>query len=118
MGQQWRRLKSNEEDHALARESRRAYNEFVIALHERLRTTESTQKVKFTHGNPWKKVLVGLVLIALIMAIPMSWHFGHYRYLFAWIVSFILLFLFYMRINFKKNYSPETIPQKYLPGFL
>ena len=112
-----RRLKTNEEDNALVRESQKAYNEFVIALHERLNLYENHKEIKFTHGNPWKKVLIGSILMALTLLIPITWYLGHYRHLFVWVVSFILLFLFNRKINFKKNYSPEAIPQKYLPGF-
>src|SRR5690554_114059 len=116
-GGKLRRLKSNEEDNALVRERQNAYNEFVIALHERLNLYESHKGIKFTHGNPWKKVLIGSVLIALIFLIPIAWQLGNYRLVFVWVVSFILLLLFNRQINFRKNYSPEAIPQKYLSGF-
>ncbi len=116
-GRKLRRLKTNEEDNALVRESQKAYHEFVIALHERLHTCESHKEIQYTHGNPWKKVLIGSVLIALITAIPIAWQIGHYRLVFVWLISFIFLFLFYRKINFRKKYSPRMIPQKYLPGF-
>src|SRR5699024_2425831 len=113
-----RRLKSNEEDNALVRELQNAYSEFVIALHERLNLYESHKGIKFTHGNPWKKVLIGSVLIALIFLIPIAWQLGNYRLVFVWLISFIFLFLFYRIINFRKKYSPRMIPQKYLPRLL
>ena len=117
-GGKLRRLKSNEEDNALVRELQNAYSEFVIALHERLHTCESHKEIQYTHGNPWKKVLIGSVLIALITAIPIAWQIGHYRLVFVWLISFIFLFLFYRKINFRKKYSPRMIPQKYLPRLL
>lgn len=113
-----RRLRTNEEDNTLVRESQKAYNAFVIALHERLHTCESHKEIQYTHGNPWKKVLIGSVLIALITAIPIAWQIGHYRLVFVWLISFIFLFLFYRKINFRKKYSPRMIPQKYLPRLL
>lgn len=113
-----RRLKTNEEDNALVRESQKAYNEFVIALHERLNLSDNYKEIKFTHGNPCKKILIGTILIALIIAIPIVWQISHYRLAFVWVVSFVFLFLFYRKINFTKKYSPRAIPQKYLPRLL
>ena len=98
--------------------SQKAYNEFVIALHERLNLSDNYKEIKFTHGNPCKKILIGTILIALIIAIPIVWQISHYRLAFVWVVSFVFLFLFYRKINFTKKYSPRAIPQKYLPRLL
>lgn len=113
-----RRLRTNEEDNALVRESQKAYNAFVIALHERLNLPDNYKEIKFTHGNPWKKVLIGSILMALTILIPITWHLGHYRQFFVFLISFIFLFLFNRKINFRKNYLPEAIPPKYLPRLL
>src|SRR5699024_10982735 len=113
-----RRLRTNEEDIALVRESRKGYNTFLIALHERLNLSDNYKEIKFTHGNPCKKILIGSILMALTILIPITWHLGHYKQLFVFIISFIFLFLFNRKINFRKNYLPEAIPQKYLPRLL
>lgn len=112
---QLKRPKTNETDIEKVRKNRIAYRNFVVELHQRLMASEATH-IRFMHGNPWKKVVIWLLLLALVICISITWKIGSYKLCFVFSTSFLLLFLYSLKINFKKPYSPEAIPQKYLPS--
>lgn len=111
-----RRPKINESDNTLVMENQKAYREFVIRLHERISVNENIKDIQFTHGNPWKKALIWALLLALFVCIPISWKIKAYRWSLFFGSAFLILFLYYRRINFRKRYLPHNIPQKYLPN--
>lgn len=112
---QLERPKANQPDQAIIKENQRAYRAFVIGLHERLSTDPLATRVRFTHGNPWKKVLIWLFLFALLLWIPVTWKMGLYWRSFAFSTAFLFLLLFSRKINFRKHHAHDDIPLKYLP---
>lgn len=112
-----RRPKTNEADNAVVKENQRNYREFVVGLHERVGSPDVAKPIRFTSGNPWKKIIIWMSLLALSVWIPITWKMGHYRWSLIFGSAFLFLFLFNRKINFKKRYLPDDIPQKYLPPF-
>lgn len=112
------RPKTNEADNAIVRENQRAYREFVVGLHERTGVPDSTKHIRFIHGNPWKKTMIWIFLLALITSIPITLKMGYYRWSLFFVGGFLFLLSFSRKIDFKKLYPPDQIPAKYLPpGF-
>lgn len=108
--------RTNEADNARVRENQKAYWEFVVGLHERVGSPEVAKDIRFTCGNPWKKILIWVFLLALLVWIFITWKMGDYRWSLVFGSAFLFLFVFNRKINFRKRYSPHHIPLKYLPS--
>lgn len=109
-----RRAKTKKQDIAIFQQNQKAYREFVIALHEAI-LSSSNHDIKFTHGNPGKKILIWIFLILIIIWIPILLEINQYKLSITMALAFLYLILFNLKINFKKTYQAEQIPQKYLP---
>lgn len=110
-----KRPKLNDADRAAIQKNETAYRHFVVELHKRVSLPEVAKKIRLTHGNPWKKTLIWLLLLALATCIPIAWKVGSYRWSFVFGTGFLILLFFSTKINFRKHYLAHDIPQKYLP---
>ncbi|KGE13414.1 hypothetical protein [Sphingobacterium deserti] len=113
--QKFTRSKINEADITKAKANQKAYYDFVIGLHERIILQNAAEAIKFTHGNPWKKALIWIFLVVLIIWTHAMLKSGYYMLSLFFGAGFLLLFLFSMKIDFRKKYQPNLIPSKYLP---
>ena len=113
--QKFKRPKTDLASAQVVKQTQAHYRDFVCTLHERIRDKKLNQDIIFSHGNPWLKTLIYLFLIALVIAIPITFRVHAYKVGLFFCVSFLVLLLFSFRINFKKGYDPSHIPEKYLP---
>lgn len=114
--QRLRRPKTDGVDIGHAKSNRQAYHDFVVALHERIGKLEARFPVALTHGNPWKKILIWIFMLALVIWTPIVWKMGYYWWSLFFAGSFLLLVLFSRMINFRTHYLPDELPLKYLPS--
>ncbi|WP_146191054.1 hypothetical protein [Sphingobacterium athyrii] len=114
-GEELERPKTNEIDIASVKANRMAYSNFVTALHERISRDGTGHPIIFTHGNSWKKILIWILMSVILILLPLTWKIGFYGWSLFFAVSFLLLLLFSRKINFKKQYRPDQLPEKYLP---
>lgn len=105
----------NDTDFELIQKNNIAYCNFVLELHKRIESSVINQSITFTHGNSWLKGITWLILITLTIGIPILWKIGNVRWSLFFGSAFLLLLLYSLKINFRKPYSINQIPKKYLP---
>lgn len=105
----------NDTDFELIQKNNIAYCNFVLELHKRIESSVINQSITFTHGNSWLKGITWLILITLTIGIPILWKIGNARWSLFFGSAFLLLLLYSLKINFRKPYSINQIPKKYLP---
>lgn len=105
----------NDTDFELIQKNNIAYCNFVLELHKRIESSVINQPITFTHGNSWLKGITWLILITLTIGIPILWKIGNVRWSLFFGSAFLLLLLYSLKINFRKPYSINQIPKKYLP---
>lgn len=104
----------NDTDFELIQKNNIAYCNFVLELHKRIESSVINQSITFTQGNSWLKGITWLILITLTIGIPILWKIGNVRWSLFFGSAFLLLLLYSLKINFRKHYSINQIPKKYL----
>jgi len=104
----------NDTDFELIRKNKIAYCNFVLELHKRIESTIINQPITLTHGNSWLKGITWLILITLTIGIPILWKIGNVRCSLFFGSSFLLFLLYSLKLNFRRHYSINQIPKKYL----
>lgn len=114
---QIKRIKITPADIQFSKTLSNNYRLFLLALHGHLRAKQLSEKILFTYGNTvFKLFILAAIILTAAVILPMALHFSSIGRIFFLITAMTLLFVFYFKIGFKKNYSVDKIPENYLPA--